>query len=300
MDQGCAWMLLAKLYLNAEVYTGQDRYQDALTYAERVINAGYVLDPDYQNLFLADNNTANGIILPIVSDGVNTRSFGNTTFLAHAAVGGDIDPAPLGLNGGWFGLRTTSAFVNLFDLSEETNERNTFYTEGQSLEINDLSTFTDGYAVLKYRNVTSGGELGSDPALNFVDIDYPLFRLADAYLTYAEAALRGGGGNLNAALGYVNALRERAYNSSEENITAGELTLDFILDERARELYWEGASTHRLDSIRLCLPEASTCGPGRAEHQKAPLSPTFGLFIPYLLPTWRPILVWNRTPVTND
>ncbi len=248
-DQGGAWMLLAKLYLNAEVYTGQARYADALNYAERVINAGYALEPAYQDLFLADNNTADGIILPIVSDGVNTRSFGNTTFLAHAAVGGDIDPAPLGLNSGWFGLRTTAALVRLFDLSEENNERNTFYTEGQSLEINDLSTFTDGYAVLKYRNVTSGGEPGSDPALNFVDIDYPLFRLAEAYLTYAEAALRGGGGDLGAALGYANALRERAYDSSDENITAGELTLDFILDERARELYWEGH--RRTDLIRF-------------------------------------------------
>ena len=249
VDQGGAWMLLAKLYLNAEVYTGQARYQDARAYAERVISAGYTLEENYQDLFLADNNTADGIILPIVADGVNTRSFGNTTFLAHAAVGGDIDPAPLGLNGGWFGLRTTSAFVSLFDLSDESNERNTFYTEGQSLEINDLSTFTDGYAVLKYKNVTSAGEAGSDPALSFVDIDYPLFRLADAYLTYAEAALRGGGGDPGTALGYVNALRERAYNSPEENISADELTLDFILDERARELYWEGH--RRTDLIRF-------------------------------------------------
>ena len=251
VDQGGAWMLLAKLYLNAEVYTGQDRYQDALAYSERVINGGYTLDSDYQHLFLADNNTAVGIVLPIVSDGVNIRSFGNTTFLAHAAVGGSIDPTPLGLNGGWFGLRTTSAFVNLFDLSEENNERNTFYTEGQSLEINDISTFTEGYAVLKYQNVTSTGEMGSDPALVFVDIDYPLFRLADAYLMYAEAALRGGGGDLGAALGYVNALRERAYDSDEENISAGELTLDFIIDERARELYWEGH--RRTDLIRFGL-----------------------------------------------
>lgn len=251
VDQGSAWMLLAKLYLNAEVYVGQDRHADALAYSEQVINGGYALEPDYQHLFLADNNTADGIILPIISDGVNTRAYGNTTFLAHAAVGtGDnFNPATLGLNGGWGGLRTTSALVNLFDLTQEDNERNTFYTDGQTLEINDLSTFAEGYAVLKYKNITSTGEVGSDPALDFVDIDYPLFRLADAYLMYAEAALRGGGGDLGAALGYVNALRERAYNSSDENISAGELTLDFILDERARELYWEGH--RRTDLIRF-------------------------------------------------
>ena len=249
VDQGGLWMLLAKLYLNAEVYTGADRYGDARSYSEQVINAGYTLEPEYQHLFLADNHTADGIILPIVSDGVNARSFGNTTFLAHAAVGGsEIDPASLGLDGGWFGLRTTSALVSLFDLTTEENERNTLFTEGQSLEINDLSTYTEGYAVLKYKNITSDGEVGSDPALTFVDIDYPLFRLADAYLMYAEAVLRGGGGDVNTAVGYVNALRERAYDSPAQNISADELTLDFVLDERARELYWEGH--RRTDLIR--------------------------------------------------
>ena len=249
VDQGSAWTLLSKLYLNAEVYTGEARYDDALTYAQRVIEAGYTLEPNYQDLFLADNNTAEGIILPIISDGVNTRSFGNTTYLAHAAVGGEIDPATLGLNGGWFGLRTTAALVSLFDTTDVTNERNTFFTQGQQLEINDLSTFNDGYAVLKYKNITSTGEPGSDPALNFVDTDYPLFRLADMYLTYAEAVLRGGGGDVNAAVGYVNALRERAHDGPEQNITADQLTLDFILDERARELYWEGH--RRTDLIRF-------------------------------------------------
>ena len=249
VDQGAAWTLLSKLYLNAEVYTGEGRYDDALTYAQRVIEAGYTLEPEYGDLFLADNHTANGMILPIISDGINTRSFGNTTFLAHAAVGGQVDPAPLGLNGGWFGLRTTSALVSLFDTTDTNNERNMFFTQGQQLEINDLSTFTDGFVVLKYKNVTSTGEPGSDPALNFVDTDYPLFRLADVCLTYAEAVLRGGGGDVGTALGYVNALRERAHDGAEQNITAEELTLDFVLHERPRELYWEGH--RRTDLIRF-------------------------------------------------
>ena len=249
VDQAAAWTLLSKLYLNAEVYTGEGRYSEALDYAQRVIDANFTLEPEYGDLFLADNNTAEGIILPIISDGISTRSFGNTTFLAHAAVGGEIDPATLGLNGGWFGLRTTSALVSLFDTTDVDNERNTFFTDGQQLEINDLSTFNDGYAVLKYKNITSTGEMGSDPALNFVDTDYPLFRLADVYLMYAEAVLRGGGGDVNTAVGYVNALRERAHDSSEENIASDDLTLDFILDERARELYWEGH--RRTDLVRF-------------------------------------------------
>jgi len=66
---------------------------------------------------------------------------------------------------------------------------------------------------------------------------------------YAECVLRGGGGNAGTALGYVNALRERAYGNTNGDITAGELTLDFILDERARELWWEGH--RRTDLIRF-------------------------------------------------
>ena len=77
-----------------------------------------------------------------------------------------------------------------------------------------------------------------------------MFRLADAYLMYAEAVLRGGsGGSRATALGYVNALRQRAYSNTSGNITDSGLTLDFILDERGRELYWEGC--RRTDLVRF-------------------------------------------------
>jgi hypothetical protein len=84
-----------------------------------------------------------------------------------------------------------------------------------------------------------------------VDVDYPMFRLADAYLMYAELVLRGAGGSTETALGYVNDLRERAFGNTGGNITEGQLTLDFILDERLRELYWEGH--RRTDLIRYGL-----------------------------------------------
>jgi len=76
-----------------------------------------------------------------------------------------------------------------------------------------------------------------------------MFRLADAYLMYAEAFLQGGGGSAAIAADYVNMLRERAYGSSAGNIAATDLTLDFILDERSRELHWEGH--RRTDLIRF-------------------------------------------------
>lgn len=249
--QAAAWMLLSKLYLNAEVYTGNARYNDAATYAKKVIDAGYSLEEDYDHLFLADNNTSPEIIFPITFDGLRTTTWGGMTYLVHAPVGGSMRAADFGINGGWGGLRTTQAVVNLFDdVSGNTDDRANFWTDGQSLEINDIFTFTDGYAVTKWKNVTSTGQAGSDPAGDHPDTDYPMFRLADAYLMYAEAVVRGAStGNMSEAVEYVNRLRERAYNGTSGNITSGQLTLDFILNERARELMWE--AHRRTDLIRF-------------------------------------------------
>ncbi len=248
-DRAAAWALLAKLYLNAEVYTGQGRYADCITYCNNIISSGaFALSESYQETFLADNQQSSEIIFPITFDGERTRTFGGMTFITHAAVGGSMDANSFGLDGGWFGTRTTSALVNLFpDETGEVDERAIFYTEGQSLEINSITNFNDGYAAPKFQNITSTGEIGSD--LTFPDTDFPLFRLADVYLMYAEAVVRGGGGDVATAVGYINQLRERAYNDASGNITQAELTLDFILDERARELYWEGH--RRTDLIRF-------------------------------------------------
>jgi hypothetical protein len=456
-DKAAVWTLLAKLYLNAGVYTGTDRYTDCITYCNKVLNAGYTLEPDYANLFKADNNLNNNeVIFPVAFDGMKTRTWGGTTFITHAAVGGSMVPADYGVGGGWGGTRTTKAFVQKFfpdltvsnlysspkpkknataytllyvpgsyqgwdpantttvlasvlndgnfegylyfpdagtqfkfcqgpnwdvnwgdtgadgtldpggdnivaadagyykinvDLNALTytitkttwgvigsataggwdsdqpmtydpvggvwtavldltagdikfrangawdinygddgadgilelnganiavpvagnftvtlklgapdytytvvenappsvDSRAMFWTSGQSLEINDIGLFTDGYAISKWKNVTREGAPGSD--LTFMDIDFPMFRLADVYLMYAEASLRGGGGgDLGTALNLVNALRERAYGNTTGDITAADLTTDFILDERGRELYWEGY--RRTDLIR--------------------------------------------------
>ena len=455
VDQAGAWMLLSKIYLNAVVYTSLPKYTEAITYTNKIISSSYTLDPVYQNLFLADNHNAQGIIFPVLFDGIHTRTWGGMTFVVHAAVGGSMSPADFGIDGGWGGTRVTKnlvgKFYNLDNLKSRTfvnnksllqypvlyvpgehqgwdpsdttsivasvnsdnnyegyiwvpgansgfkltdspnwdngiygdadgsgtsgtlaspgnnilavdegyyklnvdmtantytlmktdwgvigdatpggwdsdqnmtydetegvwsiivemgtgsfkfranddwaldygdtgadgilnqggdnisisepgkylikiklgapdytysvekfssDERGMFYTDGQSLEIADIFEFTEGYAVTKFKNLTSAGVVGSD--LTFPDTDYPVFRLADAYLMYAEATLRGGsGGDAGTALSLINLLRERAYGDDGGNVTADDLTLDFILDERARELYWEGH--RRTDLIR--------------------------------------------------
>jgi hypothetical protein len=247
-DQAADWALLARIYLNAQVYTGTPRFDDAVTYSKKVIDAGYSLTPDYRWLFLADNNlNTNEFILTINYDGQHTQGYGGTTFLTHAPVGGSMTPTKFGITGGWAGARTTKNLPNLFpDYTGDQDQRAEFYTSGQNIEINDITQFTDGFSITKFKNVTRSGAPGS--SLDFSDVDMPIFRLPEMYLIYAEATLRGGNGDKALALQYINDLRERAYGNTSGDISAGDLTLDFILDERARELYWEGY--RRTDLIR--------------------------------------------------
>jgi starch-binding outer membrane protein, SusD/RagB family len=250
-DKAAVWMLQAKLYLNAEVYIGQAKYTECLTAVNKVINSVYSLNPVYLNNFTADNNISDELIFNFNSDGVNSQTWGGTTFLVHAPILSNMTPADYGVDAGWSGPRATSVFVNKFaDITGATDTRAIFFTTGRTIEIpepNNNASF-GGYGVVKYTNKTSTGVDGSHQT--FVDTDWPVFRLADAYLMYAEAVLRGGsGGDMNTALNYINMLRERAYGDTSGNITAGELTLPFILDERSRELYWE--ATRRVDLIRF-------------------------------------------------
>ncbi len=248
-DKAAAWMLLSKLYLNATVYIGEEKYTEALTWIKKVIASPYSLEPEYAHLFLADNNLCNEIIFPIAFDGESTKTWGGTTFIINAAIGGNMSPAEFGVGGGWGGTRTTPQFVDKFpDISGLTDKRAMFHTSGQSKSISDIFLFTDGYAIKKWKNIKRDGTPGKDRT--HPDTDFPVFRLADAYLMYAEAVLRGGtGGDVATALNYVNAIRTRAYGNTSGNITSGELTLEFILDERARELYWE--CHRRTDLIRF-------------------------------------------------
>ncbi|PRP67390.1 RagB/SusD family nutrient uptake outer membrane protein [Nonlabens agnitus] len=253
VNEATAQMLLAKLYLNAEVYTGTPRYTDALTYVQQVIGNGYTIDTSipYSYGFLADNNS-NGaqseFIWTLNFDGNSTQTVGVATFLNHAPVGGKMVPANYGLDFGWAGLRTTPEFVELFEGEENSaDQRENFFTDGQSKSISDVGDFTEGFAIVKFQNIKSDGSPGANEL--FVDTDFPMFRLADAYLMYAEAVLRGGGGSMTQAVDYINTLQERAYGNSSNNISTADLTLDFVLEERARELYWE--AHRRQDLIRF-------------------------------------------------
>ncbi len=452
-DKGAAWMLLAKLYLNAEVYIKEPRYNECLTYCEYLLDSGYEMDPVYENLFLADNHKSKEIIFPVCFDGINTRTYGGTTFIIRAGIGGSMKPEDSGVDGGWGGTRVTKQLVEKFpsdltgikvdynpglsanypklylpgshqgwDATQTSNalaatatagtnakifeghryfsgsntgvlfttipsntgppkygdngangsletggdtivipdaglhflkvnlntktysiekrtwsiigtatggvdidlvwdpalevlvadvplvpgsfkfrvnkndlvnlgdtgadalleldgaeiqigedgnykvsldvdkpdytyqikltsfdHRGLFYTDGQSLEINDLTLFTEGYASNKFKNITSDGKNGKDNY--YPDTDFPMFRLADVYLMAAECLLRIPGGDKDRAAELFNVVRTRAFTGSSGNFTSAELTLPIILDERARELYWE--CHRRQDLIRF-------------------------------------------------
>lgn len=258
-DKGAVQMLLAKLYLNAEAYFGEgnDRFDDAATYVNKVIAHPYSLEGNYDHLFLADNDQSSEIIFAIAHDGTEGAQFGGLNFIMNAAIGGSMNNADFGMpNGGWGGTRTTAAFVDkftddvidgAFTEAAAVDNRANFHTQGQNKEIAEIGTFTDGYAITKFKNLDRGGNPGSNGT--FVDTDFPVFRLADAYLMYAELALENAAGTDQAtALNYMHEIRDRAYGNTAGRITAGELTMDWILDERARELYWE--CHRRTDLIR--------------------------------------------------
>lgn len=247
-DKGAAWALLARNYLNAEVFAGTARYTDAITYSKKVIDAGYSLIPNYRNLMLADNHlNRDEFILTINYDGLSTQGYGGTTYLVHAAVVDGMDATKdFGIpSGGWFGLRTTKNLVQLFPDADGNGDKRAQFQKNK-LEIDEIGKSSDGYGIRKFRNVTRSGALAPniDARGDFVSVDFPIFRLAEQYLIYAEAVLRGGqGGTQDQARQYVNLLRARA-----EATPATSINVDYILDERARELYWE--AFRRTDLIR--------------------------------------------------
>ncbi len=255
VNNAVVWTLLAKLYLNAGVYTGTERYTDCITYCKKVMNAGYSLEPDYAKLFNADNhNRTNEIIFPLIVDSEHTVSWGATTYIACGACGNSStqDPAKYGLTNGWGMFRVRGELPALFgDVTASKDSRCLFYVDGQTQYLDKaIDDQSCGYFSEKFTNLTDKGEQASNTGAVGVNTDYPMFRLADVYLMLAESVLRGGvGATREEALTLLNLLRERAYGDKSGNIVDTEMSLQYIIDERARELHFE--CTRRTDLIRF-------------------------------------------------
>ncbi|MEO6541177.1 MAG: RagB/SusD family nutrient uptake outer membrane protein, partial [Ferruginibacter sp.] len=285
VDKAANWALQARIYLNANVYLGSSLtafYDSAIINAQKVITAGYNLNQTainghsgYAQLFMADNDkNTNEIIWAINCDGVKTQGYGNTTFLVNCPSGDDKGASYFkGAGGaGWKGYVATKNLANLFPDPTGATDKRAMFTTSQfgtgatQIELPALANISEvnfqdpssGVHVNKFRNVRSdNGEIHDVTSRTFADIDFPLFRLSEMYLIYAEAVLRGGtGGSTGTAVGYINNIRGRAYGNTSGDITAAQLNLQFILNERGRELYWEGH--RRTDLIRYNLLTTAT------------------------------------------
>ena len=259
-------------------------WNKALEYAEKIIDpsTGYALFDDskmskeakdngykpYDLLFMGDNGS-NGAsceaLLPLMQDGDKTQGWGGSMFYVAALWDATMqtvtakDAATTANT--WSGMRVRPQFVEKFftDPSVVVNksakeirnmnvdDRAILWGKGNSdgartLEIGDNDKFVKGIATPKWNNNYSNGGTPHD-SYN-VDIDFFLFRVAEAYLNAAEAEMHLNGEGSAKAKKYIDALRNRAHAAVRASYT-----LNDVLDERSRELYCEGL--RRTDLIRF-------------------------------------------------
>ena len=266
-DKGSAAGLLARLYLNSGVYTGVERWTEAKNVCETIFGMGYTLCPDYAALFRGDNGQnalARGEMLWAVDyDADKTESYGGTSYILSATLAStDITDTsrPNGQVNGWAGLRVPYEYVEkYFDVSGQDYDTGTyevadkrgdvFYIKGRQESMDGaLYSFMNGWSCLKFNNIPYGKTdeefLPVSATKGFSDVDFPMIRLGEIYLIYAEACMNTGASGQ--AMPMLRELSERA------GVTPpSEITQDFLVAERARELMWE--AHRRTDLIRYGL-----------------------------------------------
>lgn len=247
-----AWALGCRAALNGKIYTGSDKYTECIGYALKVMGGGFSLEPTYSKLFNAQNDLrTNEIIFAFAADSENATTWGSATNVICASCGNNStqDPAKYGISNGWGSWRVRGELPALFDANDL---RGTFWTDGQAQYFTGaIDNQAEGYFSEKWTNLTDAGEPSCDSGANGCDTDFPIFRLAEIYLSAAEAVVRGGAGMSSAeALELVNKVRVRAYGDETGVITEAQMNNPlFFIDERAREFYHE--MHRRTDLIRF-------------------------------------------------
>ena len=263
-DKGAVLGLLARMYLNAEVYTGTPMWQEAKDACEDIFTMGYSLCPEYADLFRGDNGenpeALNEVLFGISYDAEQTQSYGGTSYLTLAAIAAtDVSSTQMinGVNNGWGGIRVPYEYVEKYfnvrnaDYSAGTYDVNDkrgrmFYIKGRSESMDGaLYVFLNGWSCLKFNNIPHNMDqdsyLATAASKAYSDIDFPMIRLGEIYLIYAEACMNLG--QANTALPKVQDLAARAGVTAPTSITQ-----EWLIEERARELMWEGP--RRTDLIR--------------------------------------------------
>ena len=267
VDKAACWLLLSRLYLNAEVYTGKAEWQKAKDFAKKVMDSPYDINTTsvgkwsaYQLVFMGDNDktaASKEIIFPIVNISGKTASYGNSLFLIAACFDPSMHANPDDASGSnglvgqqWIGLHPRASLIKKFFPSSTApqvpsyemtaqagDDRATFWGEGRTLEIENITKSAEGYGVCKFLNYNSDNSTNTDPT--FADMDWPFMRAAEAYLNYAEADARLNGGKTSQeGTRILNKLRARANASTRAESSS--YSLNEICDEWAREFYFEG------------------------------------------------------------
>ncbi len=292
--------LLMKIYLNKGVYANRNAptfapedMNKVIALADEIISSGkYSLNSNYFDNFAPNNNvksTENIFTFlndPASNRGQNVRGF--TFMVSH------YNQNP----GGWNGFATLSDFYDKFEATDQ--RRGVAYTYPGALP-NPGNRVNVGFRIGQQYNLTTDAPLNArnpaDKPLAFTrevklietdpatleltgirpikyaydygtpgdqkDNDFAVFRLADVMLMKAEALLRTGKASEGLAL--VNAVRTKRGVAD-----LATLTLDNLLDERGRELYWEGY--RRQDLIRF--------GKYLLAYQEKPAAPATAVLFP--------------------
>lgn len=300
--------ILAKIYLNGEVFAGRADYDKCYAHCKNVINrlgkGGYYgngLAKTYKTLFGANNkkyvlgnegSDVNEIIWSLVQDDPNLLSYSGATFLCVAWLGttdgvsvtddpskvnytapdGSTwnfkDPETANLAAAWYNcgdawkcMVARKSFIQKFEwldpeMSESDDSRTDLFATSkfgftpENVTLLGDNWGSNGYLAIKYSNwnYDDDGKLLPEQPQPKAQLggDYAMIRLAEIYLTAAEAILQGGGGSPAEAATYVNYIRERAYGDKDHNFSS--VNMQTLRDERCRELYSE--STRRTDLIR--------------------------------------------------
>lgn len=269
ITRSVAHMLLAKLYLNAEVYTGTARWDDCIAQCDSIIDGGYgyELASNYFDVFKVANTGNKEIIFPIVFDAVYAK--GNmfhliTLHYVHQQVY-DFKTQP------WNGPCTLESFYNKYDDNDARkaqwltgpitlNGKTLTYTvKGKDENGNEVSNEVDAIIVPQVSKLIDPTAMNTFEGARFVKFeiepgiehhansDFPIYRYADVLMMKAECLMRNHGETATAeAVDLVNQVRAR---TGMPDYTAGTLTMDELLDERGREFAWEGH--RRQDLIRF-------------------------------------------------
>lgn len=266
-----AYALLAKYYLNAEVWTSTPQWDKVIEYCDKIMaSENYFLANNYFENFAIKNENSKENIFVIPYDPIYTQ-WGNTIpwralhFSQSEQFGLKMIP--------WNGFTAVPSFIHSFDPEDKrlkgwlwgqqfSAKGDSLYcsqeSKGKPLNLtidyvntynpNDGITYNAGYALEFMGARFAKYEYGS--WLNTADNDFVIYRYADVLLMKAEALARQNGGIATAdAVNLVNSIRGRAFTSSSKIYTTSTLTLDALLAERGWEFYGEGF--RRNDLVRF-------------------------------------------------